>query len=55
VKFGTRDAVELLAEPHLPQGIDAAALHALAAEGAGEVEVRLQHRHAHAAPRQQIA
>ena len=27
---------------------------ALAAEGAGEVVVRLQHRHAHAAPRQQV-
>ena len=49
-----RKAVELLAEPHLPEGVDAAPLQALAAEGAGEVVVRLQHRHAHAAPRQQV-
>jgi hypothetical protein len=49
-----RDAVELLAKPHLPEGIDAALLERLAAKGAGEVVMRLEHRHADAAPRQQI-
>ena len=49
-----RDAVERLAEPHLPEGVDAAPLQALAAEGAGEVVVRLQHRHAHAPAGEQV-
>ena len=52
--LGVRNAVELLAEPHLPEGVNAAPLQGLAAEGAGEVVVRLQHRDPHAAPRQQV-
>ena len=54
-QLDVRQAVELLAEPHLPEGVDAAALQALAAEGAGEVVVRLQHRHADAAQRRGLA
>ena len=54
VHLGVRQAVELLTKSHLPEGVDAAPLHALAAEGAGEVVVCLQHRDPHVTPRQQV-
>jgi hypothetical protein len=47
--FGVRDAIELIAETHLPKDVDAAPLQSFAPEGASEIAVRFEHRNPNAA------